>query len=61
MVMFEVDDTEAFVRETRARDLLINPIETGRFRAVTHLDVSEADVDEALGRIDEIRGHGIHA
>jgi threonine aldolase len=60
MVMFEVEDEQGFVRETRARELLINPIGAGRFRAVTHLDVSQADVDEALGRIDELCGLGIH-
>ena len=34
MVMFGVDDTAAFLRETRARSLLINPMSPGRFRAV---------------------------
>jgi threonine aldolase len=32
----------------------INMIAPDRFRAVTHLDVSEADIDEALARIAEI-------
>jgi threonine aldolase len=59
MVLFEVDDTEAFVRATRARELLVDPIASGRFRAVTHLDVSEADVDEALGRIEEAVKEGV--
>ncbi len=53
MVMFEVDDVMGFIRETRSRDLLINPMKPGVFRAVTHLDVSEADVDDALQRIGE--------
>jgi threonine aldolase len=53
IVLFRVDATEAFLRETRARDLLVNPIAEGCFRAVTHLDVSQADIDDALGRIDE--------
>jgi len=53
MVMFAVDDTMGFLRATRARGLLVNPIEPGRFRAVTHLDVSAADVEEALERIAE--------
>jgi len=44
----------AFLRATRERDLLINPVAEGRFRAVTHLDVSTRDVDDALGIIEEI-------
>jgi threonine aldolase len=53
MVLFDVPDTMAFLRTTRAREVLVNPTAPGRFRAVTHLDVSEADVDEALARIAE--------
>lgn len=51
MVMFEVKDVMGFIRETRSRDLLINPMKPGVFRAVTHLDVSDDDVDDALERI----------
>ena len=54
MVMFEVEDAAAFARGLRERALRINMIAPGRFRAVTHLDVSEADIDEALARIAEI-------
>jgi threonine aldolase len=53
MVMFDVADTMAFLRATRERDLLINPVAEGRFRAVTHLDVSERDIDEALAIIED--------
>lgn len=53
MVMFEVPDAMAFLRATRSRDLLVNPTGPGRFRAVTHLDVSPDDVDDALGRVAE--------
>jgi len=56
MVMFEIGDVMGFLRETRARGLLVNPMKPGVFRAVTHLDVSAADVDEALGRIEEALG-----
>jgi threonine aldolase len=60
MVMFDFADTLAFVRETRARHLLINPTAPGRFRAVTHLDISTSDLEEALERLGavlaEIRG-----
>jgi threonine aldolase len=54
MVMFEVGDAAAFARGLSERALRINPIAPGRFRAVTHLDVTEADIDEALERISEI-------
>jgi threonine aldolase len=59
MVMFEVADTMAFLRATRERDLLINPVAVDRFRAVTHLDVSTRDIDDALGIIEEIAREGI--
>jgi threonine aldolase len=53
MVMFEVEDTPGFVRATREREVLINPTAPGRLRAVTHLDVSADDLDDALARITE--------
>jgi threonine aldolase len=60
MVMFDFADTLAFARGTRARHLLIDPTAPGRFRAVTHLDVSTSDLEEALERLGavlaEIRG-----
>ena len=59
MVLFGVDDTAGFLRATRVRELLVNPIAPGRFRAVTHLDVTDADVDEALGRIEEVMKEGV--
>ena len=59
MVCFAVRDTRAFLAATRARGVLVNPVVEGRFRAVTHLDVSRADVAEALGRIEEIARSGV--
>jgi threonine aldolase len=59
MVMFRVEDTMGFLRAIRARDLWINPMAEGRFRAVTHLDVAESQIDEALGRIEEAVAEGI--
>jgi threonine aldolase len=59
MVLFAVKDVAGFLRETRRRELLINPAALGQFRAVTHLDVSQADVDDALGRIAEVAAGGI--
>ena len=53
MVLFDVDAPEAFARALAARRVLANPIAPGRFRAVTHLDVSADDIEEALGRIEE--------
>ncbi len=53
MVMFDFADTMGLLRAARARDLLINPTAPGRFRAVTHLDVSSTDVDDAVNRLDE--------
>ncbi len=51
IVVFRVPDSARFLRTTRERGVLMNAIAAGRFRAVTHLDVSAADVDEALARI----------
>ncbi len=59
MVMFGVNDTMGFFRAIRARDLWIDPMGEGRFRAVTHLDVSESDVDETLERIGKVLEEGI--
>ncbi len=59
MVMFDVEDSAGFLRETRARELWINPMAEGCFRAVTHLDVSAADVEDALGRLGELAKEGI--
>jgi threonine aldolase len=59
MVMFDVADTMAFLRATRERGLLINPMAEGRFRAVTHIDVSSRDIDDALAIIEEIARGGV--
>jgi threonine aldolase len=53
MVLFEFDEVERFARATRSRKLLIDPIAPGTLRAVTHLDVDPADVEDALARIAE--------
>ena len=54
MVMFRVADTMGFLRGARERGVLLLPTDPGRFRAVTHLDVSRDDVDEALARIEAL-------
>jgi threonine aldolase len=51
MVIFRVADVLGFLRGAQQRGVLLLPLDAERFRAVTHLDVSAADVDEALGRI----------
>jgi threonine aldolase len=59
MVVFTVRDTRAFLAATRERKLLLNPVIEGRFRAVTHLDVTRADIEEAIGRIEEVAKSGV--
>jgi threonine aldolase len=54
MVLFHVEDEMAFLRATRERRVLVNPIRPHIFRAVTHLDISADDVQEALRRIGEV-------
>lgn len=54
MVMFRVADTMAFLRGANARGVLVLPVDPGRFRAVTHVDVSSADVDDAIARIADL-------
>jgi threonine aldolase len=64
MVMFRVPgravdavgsagDVLPFLRAMLRRRLLINPIAPGLFRAVTHLDLTADDVEDALGRLEE--------
>jgi threonine aldolase len=51
IVLFQVADAMGFWREVHGRNVLINPVSAQVFRAVTHLDVSPADIDEAVVRI----------
>jgi threonine aldolase len=51
MVLFSVDNAAVFLQAIYARDLRINPVSAHQFRAVTHLDVSAADIDDALERV----------
>jgi threonine aldolase len=51
MVLFSVDAAAEFLQAIYARDLWINPVAAQQFRAVTHIDVSTADIDEALDRV----------
>jgi threonine aldolase len=54
IVMFRAHSAGDFSKAARERNVLINPFDAARLRAVTHLDVSEEDVDDALKRIAEI-------
>lgn len=49
--MFHVREAARFHEALRKHAVWINPLEPGRFRAVTHLDVSAQDVEDALERI----------
>jgi len=51
MVLFEVEDTMAFLSAASTCGVLINPVAERRFRAVTHLDVTAADIAAALDRL----------
>ena len=51
IVLFSVDDVDDFVPEIRARGVLINAIGPDVLRAVTHLDVSTADIERTLVEI----------
>jgi len=53
MVLFRVPDVPAFAKRIHARGLLINPIDPSTLRAVLHLDVETAAVQEALEIIRE--------
>jgi threonine aldolase len=53
IVLFQVPAAARFHAETKKRGVLINPIRPGVLRAVTHLDVSTDQIDDALQRIGE--------
>jgi len=47
----EAPDAPAFSRLARKHDLLVNPMDRRRMRAVTHLDVSREEIPEVLERM----------
>ena len=53
MVLFRGADVGRLWSALLERRVLVNPVDRATFRAVTHLDVSADDIDEALGRIGE--------
>ena len=54
IVIFEAERAEAFERELQARGVLTLALTRNLMRAVTHLDVSEEDIDDALSCIAEL-------
>jgi len=46
-----VADAKTFAARARDVSLLINPLDAEHLRAVTHLDVSESDIEDALDRV----------
>jgi threonine aldolase len=56
MVFFRAADAGPLWSALLERSLLINPVDRRTFRAVTHLDVTAEDIDDALGRIGEALG-----
>jgi threonine aldolase len=56
IVLFSAPGRGAMARDLRARQVLVNEIAPGRFRAVTHLDVGAPEIEEALVRVRAIVG-----
>jgi threonine aldolase len=54
IVIFQVERAEEFEKEALARGVLVLALTKNLVRAVTHMDVSEADIDDALRRIAEV-------
>jgi threonine aldolase len=53
IVIFEVERAEEFEKELVARGVLALALTKNLMRVVTHMDVSEADINDALSRITE--------
>jgi threonine aldolase len=51
IVLFDVADTEEFVAGAKENGVLLSAIGKQTIRAVTHLDISREDIDEALDGI----------
>jgi threonine aldolase len=54
MVMFRIPDPGGFHRELERRGVRLGAPRGGRFRAVTHLDVGSAEIDDAIAAIREV-------
>ncbi len=51
MVLFRAGDAGRLWQALSQRGVLVNPIDPRTFRAVTHLDVSGEDIDDAVARV----------
>ena len=56
LVFFRGADSGRLWTAMLERGVLINPVDQRTFRAVTHLDVTAEDIDDALGRIGDALG-----
>jgi len=54
IVVFEVADAPSWVERARKAGVWLNALDACRVRAVTHLEVEEADVKRALERLREV-------
>ncbi len=52
IVMFRTADPAAFAAAAGERNVKVGRFDAARLRAVTHLDVSAGDIEEALGRLE---------
>jgi threonine aldolase len=55
IVIFGVPDARGLLDALRGEVELSGPVDDGRLRAVTHMDVSRADIEHALGLIENAR------
>ncbi|MFN8643771.1 MAG: low-specificity L-threonine aldolase [Candidatus Binatia bacterium] len=53
IVLFGGRDVGRLWQALRERQVLVNPVDAQTLRAVTHLDVTAEDIEDALGRIGE--------
>ncbi|MFK7988053.1 MAG: GntG family PLP-dependent aldolase [Sandaracinaceae bacterium] len=56
IVNFDVADAPRFAERARERDVLVSAISPTRIRAVTHLDVSSDQIDEAVTAFESLGG-----
>lgn len=54
MVFFTLDEDVDLASELEERGILVNPIELGEYRFVTHIDTSKEDVDRLVLAMKEI-------
>lgn len=54
MVVFAVNEVTSFIRQCGKRGVLLGALDSRRIRAVTHLDVSASDIDQALEHMSAV-------